>query len=305
MKRIRRILVPVDFSKTSAAAVRTAIRIGTRSKAQVSLLHVYPFPRGTFSAYRTMREIEADAKGGKGAWTAKSQRTLSAWIKRYQTAGISLKKLFAIGRPPEEINTVAKQIKADLIVIGTRGLGGIKGALLGSTAAETVRTTDVPVLTVHEGRGAAGEPGRVVVGDDFGDGGDAAIAAAVTFANPKKARVLLLHVVDPAPLLYAGAAEWGWIAATDTLAEDEKLSKEKIEARADRLRKKGFKVESRVVTGAPAQTIARVGKGWRAQLLIVATHGRKGVSRVFIGNTADQLLRGVRYPILTVRPGGS
>ncbi|MDP3936941.1 MAG: universal stress protein [Deltaproteobacteria bacterium] len=302
MKRVRRILVPVDFSKTSAAAVRTAVRIASRSKARVSLLHVYPFPRGSFSAYRTMREIEADAKGEKGAWTSKSKRTLSAWVTRYQKPGVTLRKLFAIGRPAEEIKTVAVQIKADLIVIGTRGLGGLKGAIIGSTAAEAIRLTDAPVLTVHEGRGATGEASRVVVGDDFGDGGDAAIAAAVAFVDPKKARVLLLHVVDPAPLLYAGAAEWGWIAATDTLAEDEKLSKNKIETRAGKLRRKGFKVECRVVTGPPAQTITRVAKGWKAQLLIVATHGRRGVSRVLIGNTADQLLRSVRTPILTVRP---
>ena len=142
----------------------------------------------------------------------------------------------------------------------------------------------------------------MIIGDDFGTGGDAAIAAAIGFADPGKARVLLLHVVDPAPVLYASAAEWGWVAATDALAEDEKLSRENIEQRARPLRRRGFKVECRVVTGAPASTIARVAKLWRAQLLIIASHGRKGVSRVLLGNTAEQLLRSSRCPILTVHP---
>ncbi|OGP82441.1 MAG: hypothetical protein A2Y95_07305 [Deltaproteobacteria bacterium RBG_13_65_10] len=300
MKKVRRILVPVDFSPTSAAAIRTALRIASQSRAGVTLLHVYPFPRGALGAYRTLKRIEADARGKPGDWVEDSRRTLSAWAARYGKGKIRIAKVFAIGRPGREINIVARQVGADLIVMGTRGLGGLKGAVLGSTTAETLRAADIPVLAVHAGRGASFDPTRVLVADDFGPGGRSAIAAAGDFAKPQGASILLLHVVDLAPILYAGIVEGGLSAPPNYLAEDEKRALAILDRRARTLRRRGFKVECLVVSGTPAVYIARIAGRWRARLVVAATHGRRGITRFVLGNTAEALLRGVRCPILVV-----
>ena len=302
MKRIRKILVPVDFSPSSETAMRSAVGIAHHRGARISLLHVYPFAHGSMAMYRTLREIEADTGNKSGKWTGKSKKTLAAWGERISKQRVPVKKYFAIGRPANEIKAVSLQIGADLIVMGTRGLGGLRGAVLGHTAMETVRAATVPVLTVHRGRMATAKPPRVLVADDFGTGGDGAIDAAAAFGDVERTRVLLLHVVDVAPLVYAGPAGWGWASPTTMFTEDEKLALAKLKQRGAALERKGFKVQCRVVTGAPALSIARIARSWRASLLVVATHGRRGVARVLMGNTAEKLLNSAHCPILAVRP---
>jgi nucleotide-binding universal stress UspA family protein len=207
MTHVRRILVPVDFSRTSAAALRAATRIAARIHARIHLLHVLPVPHGPVQALRALRELRAE--GGHGqerVASGKERDTLTAWAERVGSECGKVSTWLAMGKPGEEIVLAADQLKADLIVMGTRGLNGFRGVLLGSTAAETVRSAGVPVLTI--GGGATFDPRCVLVADDLGPGGLAAVEAAGSMFDPATARVLLLHVIDPGPFVYTGVSEW-------------------------------------------------------------------------------------------------
>lgn len=303
MKRLKRILVPVDFSRTSAAALRAAERIAIRSKARMHLLHVCPVPHGPLETFRTLRELRAEGGEEEGR---KERDTLAAWAERCRkVCGESAGKVqtwLAMGKPGDEITLAAEQIGVDLIVMGTRGLNDFRSALLGSTAAETVRSAGVPVLTIGAGSGQAFDPRRVLVADDLGPGGIAAIEATDGMFDPGTARVLVLHVIDPGPVVYTGVSEWGWAPTPSIPFGDDARVLAELEKRATWLRKKGFRVECLVANGSPAIVIARIAQKWRAKALVLATHRRTALARLVIGSTAEAVVRSAPCPVLTVKP---
>jgi nucleotide-binding universal stress UspA family protein len=306
MKRVRNILVPVDFSRTSAAALRAAVRIALRTKARIHLLHVLPVPHGPLQALRTLRELREEGRpaGGGPAADRKERDTLATWARRVEKkAGKECGKVstwLAMGKPGEEIVLAADQLSVDLVVMGTRGLDGIRGVLLGSTAAETVRSAGAPVLTMSGGAGF--DPRSVLVADDLGVGGLAAIDATGSMFDPATSRVLMLHVIDPGPFLYTGVSEWGWAPTPSSPPGDGKRVLADLEKRAVRLRKKGFAVECVVAEGSPAATIAGVAQKWKARALVLATHQRTALARLVMGSTAEALVRRAPCPVLTVKP---
>jgi len=310
MTHVRRILVPVDFSRTSAAALRAAARIVARTNARIHLLHVLPVPHGPVQALRALRELRAEGSRaqagpeGRGEGRAASEKerdTLAAWAERVGKECGKVSTWLAMGNPGEEIVLAAEQLKADLIVMGIRGLNEIRGVLLGSTATETVRSAGVPVLTI--GGGAIFDPRCVLVADDLGAGGLAAIDAAGSMFDPRTARILLLHVIDPALFAYTGVSEWGW-APTPSIPPGDEAPRvlADLERRAARLRKKGFGAECLVAEGSPAATIAAVAKKRKARTLVLATHQRTALARLVIGSTAEALIRRSPCPVLTVKP---
>ena len=304
MKQVRRILVPVDFSRTSAAALRAAVRIAQRTNARIDLLHVLPVPHGPVEVFRALRELRtegSEALGGRVPAERKEHATLAAWARR---AGKNVRKIgtwLAMGRPDEEIVLAADQLGAQLIVMGTRGLNGFRGVLLGSTAAGTVRSAGVPVLTLRAGGGADLAPRCVLVADDLGPGGLAAIDAAGSMFEPGTARIVLLHVLDPAAFAYTGISEWGWAPPPALPAGNGGGVIAALEKRATRLRRKGFRIECAVAKGSPADTIAGVAKKSNAGALVLATHQRTALARLVIGSTAEALIRRASCPVLTVK----
>ena len=139
MSRIEKILVPVDFSEHSAMALDLAIDVAKAFGAGIHLLHCYQLHPGGVSPYGITVPAEFDEKIREAA----AETLTAAGIE----AGASLSSMF----PSLVISETASEIGADLIVMGTRGLSGIKHVLLGSVAERTLRLAPCPVLTVKAG----------------------------------------------------------------------------------------------------------------------------------------------------------
>ncbi len=143
MVDIKAILVPVDFSKHSAEALDYAIGVAQKFGAKLHLLHCYPINPGGIAPYGIVlpdgfeREIRQAATQHLEEWSEKARGEGLA-------VEISLTPLF----PSRAIAEEATEISADLIVMSTYGLSGIKHALLGSVAERILRTAPCPVLTV-------------------------------------------------------------------------------------------------------------------------------------------------------------
>jgi nucleotide-binding universal stress UspA family protein len=153
MFKLRTILVPTDYSPTSEAAIAYAIDLASLVGATVHVLHAYEIPvygapdTAFVASPETMTAIKNAAKKG-----------LDAAIARFQVRGVALEGHLTEGRPWEAILDTAAKVGADLIVIGTHGRRGIARALLGSVAEKVVRSSKIPVLTVHDDAGDARSP---------------------------------------------------------------------------------------------------------------------------------------------------
>lgn len=146
MKRIRSILVPVDFSAPSEAARQHALELAARFRSRVHLLHVLPSPFaydpwGTEALAMRVAELMAESE-------VAARKQLTTLVPR----GAQARRVVvatAAGAAVEQILAYIKKKKIDLVVMGTHGRGAASHLLLGSVAERVVRESPVPVLTVH------------------------------------------------------------------------------------------------------------------------------------------------------------
>lgn len=145
MSRYKEILVAVDFSDTSIRALQVARDIGTRLNAKLHIVHFVP-----------MRVMDMGMEGGVDfieemhqKELEESREKLASFLQEHTTAEDEVQQYTKSGEPSAEINTMAEETGAELIVIGTHGRTGLKHLLLGSVAESILRIADVPVLCVR------------------------------------------------------------------------------------------------------------------------------------------------------------
>jgi nucleotide-binding universal stress UspA family protein len=150
MLSIQRILVPTDFSDTAERALDYAIELAEKMDATVTVMHSYEipvigFPDGALVATANVASRMADV----------SRAALEATAKKHRGHGVTVEAVLRDGVVHEEIRTVADQIDADLIVIGTHGRRGLARAFHSGVAEHVIRITQRPVLAIHGPRAHA------------------------------------------------------------------------------------------------------------------------------------------------------
>jgi nucleotide-binding universal stress UspA family protein len=128
---------------------------------------------------------------------------------------------------------------------------------------------------------------------------------AIGLARDQKAKICLLHVVDE--LVVTGVADMGYVPPNyiDDFIKAARAGGKKLLARAEaKVRKRGIAVETvllETLGGRVADLIIKQAKKWRADLIVLGTHGRRGLARVVMGSDAELVLRETPLPVLLVR----
>ncbi len=129
---------------------------------------------------------------------------------------------------------------------------------------------------------------------DFSENSEFAFRLACALARDYKARLVLLHVLPPPMVIYAGgpvpAETWPSVEQAE-----EKLHQ--LEGKAHRVR-----VESQVMEGDPVDMILRAAKETNSDVIVMGTHGRTALARLLMGSVAEAVLRKAPCPVLTVKP---
>lgn len=139
-----RILVPIDFSPPSRRALAYAAKFARQNHAKLIVLHVFePIATPDFTAaFPLVKEYDQLMRA--------AQRELEALIRKAGIPPEGIERaLVRSGRAFREIATVARSLKADLIIISTRGYTGLKHILLGSTTERVVHDAPCPVLVLR------------------------------------------------------------------------------------------------------------------------------------------------------------
>lgn len=147
MARIKRLLVPTDFSPSSELALQYAIDIAPPG-ASVHVLHVVDDTAGLLAAAPEAQFI--DFAKLRGDLIEEGERQLADVIRRFAAPNAVVTTEVVSGRPVTQIVATAKIRHADLIVMGTHGRGAIAHLLLGSVAERVLRSAHCPVLTVRD-----------------------------------------------------------------------------------------------------------------------------------------------------------
>ena len=136
----RRILVPTDFTPLSDHALDWAIDLAASVGASVTVMHAYAIPLVAFPDGAVVPTPESAARIGEAARTA-----LDAAVEKRRSRGVVLTAVLREGEAWAEIQAVADDIDADLVVLGTHGRHGLARVLLGSVAEHVIRTSHRPV----------------------------------------------------------------------------------------------------------------------------------------------------------------
>jgi nucleotide-binding universal stress UspA family protein len=296
---ITRILFATDFSHWAGRAEDYACALACSWKASLTVLCVAEFPPGLNPDYLVNQQYLADLLK-----TASSQ--LVDFKGRAELRGIAVTTRVATGIPSEEVITAARADDSDLIVVGTRGKTGLAHVLLGSTAERVIRGAPCPVLTVRmepavikEEEGALSKPvtlERILVPIDFSDCSLDALGYAAVVAQQAKASLMLLHVLEP--------VSYG----LDFTLGQSKARRLEVETWTKRLEElvsshqhPTIQVESQLRGGFPADSILDSAQTLPCDLIVMGTHGRRGISHTISGSVAEAVLRKARCPVITVR----
>ncbi|HZK48089.1 MAG TPA: universal stress protein [Thermoleophilia bacterium] len=138
----RRILVPSDGSEHALKAVRVAVDLAKEFDSEVVLLAVVPVPQTLVMVAGISEHVIDDyiERAGRDA--------LQSALDVFEEAGLGVEVKIEVGSAGEEILRQAQEAGVDVIVMGKRGLGGVKGLLLGSVSNRVTHGAPIPVLLI-------------------------------------------------------------------------------------------------------------------------------------------------------------
>lgn len=146
-----RLLVPVDFSPCSTAAIDRAIALAEQVGGSIELLHAWnpPYEFGGFIGNLTVEDDGGEPRTLVELLRQESEKQLEAVAARTLPRFAKLEATLADGDPRETIASHADPSRCDLVVMGTHGRTGLSRLLLGSVAEWVIRHARVPVMTVR------------------------------------------------------------------------------------------------------------------------------------------------------------
>ncbi|MEN8184715.1 MAG: universal stress protein [Myxococcota bacterium] len=297
MDRIRSIVVPTDFSALSDAAAARAVILAQLDGATIHLVHALRFPLVATPYY----QASIPAAMSEGVRRAAQQRLQEA-RKAIEERGVST--VTTEVHTPEDvvqaISAVAASQRADLVVMGTHGHGGLRHAFLGSVAERTLRSPSLrcPVLSVKEDRAMAEAPiERILLAVDFSAHSDRAVEVAASLGKRLGASLDVVHAFDLPPDYLAYATSFG----AEFEQKVQASAAERLEDVHERLRAMKVPVTLHLRRGSPSAVIAEVARQIHGQLIVMGTRGNAGLSHVLLGSVAERTLRTAPCSVLTVK----
>jgi nucleotide-binding universal stress UspA family protein len=302
----RRILVPLDGTRFGDHALPYAISIAARTGATLELVHVHH--RAELDAgldgmpqYRFQHIEEAEDRFDDSTMLSE-QRYLEERAADIELRfGVRAYGRMLQGRTDTAVCDEVDTIVADLVVMATHARSGLPRLRHGDLAHELVRNLNVPTLCVRptseDSPLEGGALRRILVPLDGSDFSEQILDIVVPLASAIGARIDLLHVLAPRPLMITGFND------LQRLIPHRAEAIEYLRSVAERLPARVQAPELIVVeSGDPASAIVAAMAGAQHDSIAIATHGRSGLSRLILGSVAEQVVRATAKPVLLYRP---
>ena len=140
---------------------------------------------------------------------------------------------------------------------------------------------------------------RIILATDLSPASEPALKEAIGLAKENGAQLLIAHAYQPPSVVGAQSISAGVYEEWDQTIRAE--VKGRLQKLVENAAKEGVKAEPLVLTGAPYEAIAEAARSNDADLVVLGTHGRKGVSRFFLGSVAARVISTAPCPVMTVR----
>ena len=280
-KFMKKILVPIDFSKPSLLAVDTAADIARKAGAELILLHVVE------EAVGNSMNVEGQVTEG-GDWQErlftmklieKAKKQLAKVLEDPKLEGVKVRTELRLGSPYHGMNAMVTERKVDLVVMGTAGHSDLEHMIIGSNTEKVVRMSHCPVLTLHN------KP----LNKDFKD-----IVYATSMSKDEE---VFSKIVRRTQQLYEATVHLVRINTPGNFQRDTVVKKYMTDF-AKKLQLKNFTIN--VFNDVTEEEgIIYFAESINADLIAMATHGRTGFAHVLAGSIAEDVVRHSKRPVLT------
>ncbi|CAL9606371.1 Universal stress protein_MSMEI_3859 [Streptomyces sp. enrichment culture] len=285
------VVVGVDGSPSSLAAVEVAAREAALRGAQLRLVHAFGGPSVRVPPRaRPWSPAAAGLREMVDGTLAQAERRARGAAPRVEIA-----RDVTVGEPVTVLEIESRT--ASLVVVGSRGLSAFGSLLLGSTGVHLAAHGRCPVLVV---RGGPDPAGPVLLAADGSPAGEAAVAFAFAEASLRGAYLLALHVWSTrTERAYDGPADPPFVTYDEDhlYAEEERMLAEALSGHRER--HPDVTVRSRLVRGRVRPALIDASGG--AQLVVAGARGRGGFRGLLLGSVSQALLHHAHCPVAVVR----
>jgi nucleotide-binding universal stress UspA family protein len=294
-----KVLLATDGSESSALAALAAVELSKRLGSEVHLNYVareHPYVH----PYYDLRHEEDEKR-----FRSEDEQALEEFVNRIQEAGGTIAEShLREGDPANEIVELAEELEVGLVVVGSRGLGSMRRALMGSVSTSVLRHAHCSVLIVrgyspeHE---QAFPPDKILVATDGSEEASAAAQVATEMAEATDSELHLAYAMQEERYRpHLGPEMWeGW---EEGFEHAKRSSRSWVEEEAQRMRGKGAKrVEPHLVLGRPDAAIVWLAEEIGAGLVVVGSRGLGAMRRALIGSVSDSVTRHAHCPVMVVR----
>ncbi|WP_166172631.1 universal stress protein [Rubrobacter tropicus] len=292
-----KILLATDGSEDASAATRAAVDLAKRSGSELHVVHAFEFipPREYMSVALRLRTAQ-------GA-SARGQELLDEQVERIERYGVKVAGAqVRAGSPVDQILSAAEEIGAGLVVIGRRGLGGVRRLLMGSVSEGVIHNARCPVLVLR-GEEGAWPPSYVIMADDSSADSRSAARLAATMGGLLGVEGMLVQIY---PRLLKTSRDAGPLQAS--MVDHALLGAEaELNVLADELerllgRRPGVKlVPDEGADGIDGIALTLMDEAQEAggtALISVGSRGVGGIQRARVGSVSTKVVRAADGPVL-------
>lgn len=276
---MKTIIVPVDFSEYSEYALKIAASLSKKTEVNVLALH--------------MLDIQTDMINEKPSYFQErtvfllelAKKRFREFLKKDYLAGVKVTPVIKHFKVFSEVNEIAKQENADLIIMGSHGATGMKELFIGSNTEKVIRSSEVPVMVIKSDFSNFNFD-DVVYATDFSKESIGAYIRIKSIIEEFNGKMHILYVNTP-------------YENFKTTSEMESLAAKFFEisdGNIEKLKEVNFVSDKTVEEG-----ILNFADSVGADLIAVSTHARKGFAHFFKGSLSEDIANHSTLPILTVK----
>lgn len=276
---MNKIIVPIDFSEHSEYALEAAVKLAKGNDAEIIALHMLEMSDSVLTSTDSEQQQKAVF------FLKLAEKRFNEFLDKPYLKEANVTPLVKHFKVFSEVNDVAKDQGADLIVMGSHGTSGLSEIFVGSNTEKVVRHSEIPVLVLKH-KFNKDQLKDVVFASDFSAESVAVYQKAKTLFQDFKAKLHLLHVNLPSDRF----------RSTNEIDQTVSNFLMKAEGNLDKLSQINFVSDYTVEKGV-LNFANKIG----ADLIAVATHGRTGIAHFFEGSISEDIANHAVLPVMTFK----
>lgn len=276
---MKKIIVPVDFSEYSDYALETAAIFAKKFNIEIIVLHMLEMPSALLTTSASQVQFE------NLYFLNLAKNMMEEFLEKKYLKGVKVIPTIKQVKAFNEINDIAKDTNTDLIIMGSHGTSGLKEVFIGSNAEKVVRHSEIPVLIIKHSPILTNIE-NVVFACDFLDSSIPSYLNAKQLLTTLNVKIHLVYINLPGEHFYS------------TKEMEEKVIRflKKAGGNDDNEKQVNYVCDYNTEDG-----ILNFSNTIKADMIAMATHGRKGISHFFSGSTTEDVTNHSLLPVMTFK----